>query len=124
MGRGQQERLQEAVHGSAGALARRTHARARAAPQIEMVDIRELGEEKGVWPSKAATLIDIHMELLAPYGEVRPRSAPLSEKDVFLLQVGRVRVCACAEQGASRWAHSALPSLPPPQRPWVWLCAA
>ena len=49
-----------------------------------------LGTEKGVWPSKASTLIDIHMELLAPFGEVRPPSQPLSEEDVFLLQV-----CVC-----------------------------
>lgn len=52
----------------------------------------ELAKEKEVWPSKLATLIDIQMEMLAPGGELRPPSQPLSEEEVFMLQVC-VRMC-------------------------------
>ena len=66
-----------------------TSARARTHThtQIELVDIVELGMEKVAWPNKGPTLIDIHMELLAPFGEVRPPAQPLGELEVFLLQV-------------------------------------
>jgi len=59
----------------------------RARAQIELLDLVALGQEKNAWPGKAATVIDIHMELLAPFGEVRPPSQPLNEEEVFLLQV-------------------------------------
>lgn len=56
-----------------------------------MVDLQELAAERAEkepgQPVKMATLIDIQLELLEPYGELRPPVRPLTQRDIYLLQV-------------------------------------
>ena len=57
--------------------------------QIERADLLEICRTKDLpLSSKLATLIDIRHELLSPAGELRSSGGALSDREVFLLQLG------------------------------------